>query len=103
MSLELVSVRRWQAGVPPDEPLVRALLAEEGLEAYAWGNAPGEAYAPHVHGYDKVIYVVEGSIAFGLTDGRITLQAGDRLDLPAGVEHAASVGTQGMRCLEAHR
>jgi len=103
MSLELVSVRRWQAEVPPDEALVRALLAEEGLEAYTWGNAPGEVYPPHVHGYDKVIYVVEGSITFGLTDGRITLQAGDRLDLPAGLEHAASVGPKGVRCLEAHR
>jgi quercetin dioxygenase-like cupin family protein len=89
--------------VPPDEALVRALLAEDGLEAYAWGNAPGEAYAPHVHGYDKVIYVVEGSIAFGLIDGRITLQAVDRLDLPAAVEHSTTVGPQAVRCLEAHR
>jgi quercetin dioxygenase-like cupin family protein len=103
MSLEPVNVRRWQAEAPPDEPLVRALLAEEGLDVCAWGNAPREVYAPHLHGYDKVIYVVEGSIAFGLTDGRITLQAGDRRDLPAGVEHAASVGPQGVRCLEAHR
>ncbi len=103
MSLGPVSVRRWQAEVPPDEPLVRALLSEEGLEAYGWGNAAGEVYPPHVHGYDKVIYVIEGSIAFGLAEGRVTLLVGDRLDLPAGVEHAASVGPQGVRCLEAHR
>jgi len=103
MSLERVAVRRWQAEAPPDEALVQALLAEEGLEAFGWGNAAGEIYPPHIHGYDKVIYVVEGSIAFGLPDGRIDLQAGDRLDLPAGVEHAASVGPQGVCCLEAHR
>ncbi len=103
MSLELVSVRRWEAKATPDEALVRALLADEGLEAFGWGNAAGEVYPPHVHGYAKVIYVIEGSIAFALAEGRAALQAGDRLDLPAGVEHAASVGPQGVRCLEAHR
>jgi quercetin dioxygenase-like cupin family protein len=103
MSLDQVAIRRWQAKAPPDEALVRALLGEEGLEAFEWGNAAGEIYPPHVHGYDKVIYVVEGSIDFGLPDGRIDLLAGDRLDLPTGVEHSASVGPQGVRCLEAHR
>jgi quercetin dioxygenase-like cupin family protein len=103
MRLDRVTIRRWQAEAPPDEALVQALLAEEGLEAFRWGNAAGEVYPPHMHGYDKVIYVVEGSIAFGLPEGRASLQAGDRLDLPAGVEHSASVGPQGVRCLEAHR
>ena len=88
MSLELVSVRRWQAEVPPDEALVRALLAEEGLEAFGWGNAAGEVYPPHVHGYDKVIYVIEGSIAFGLAEGRVSA---------AGRGPARSAGGRGAR------
>jgi len=33
----------------------------------------------------------------------IYLQAGDRLDLAAGVMHDAVVGQQGVVCLEAHR
>jgi quercetin dioxygenase-like cupin family protein len=103
MSLERVDVRRWAADAPPDESLLRALLAEEGLEAYSWSNAAGEIYAPHVHGYDKVVYVVRGSIEFGLTDGRVLMQAGDRLELPAGIEHAAVVGPEGVDCLEGHR
>jgi hypothetical protein len=32
----------------------------------------------------------------------VTLNAGDRLDLPAGIVHDADVGPQGVVCLEAH-
>ena len=32
----------------------------------------------------------------------IVLAAGERLDLPAGTTHAASVGATGVTCLEAH-
>jgi hypothetical protein len=34
---------------------------------------------------------------------QLTLKAGDRLDLPAGVVHDAHVGAEGVVCLEAHR
>jgi quercetin dioxygenase-like cupin family protein len=58
-----------------------------------------------MHSYEKVIYVVHGSITFGLPElkQQITLTAGDRLDLPAGILHDAVVGPQGVVCLEAHR
>ncbi|MGD2039143.1 MAG: hypothetical protein PVH28_14730 [Desulfobacterales bacterium] len=53
----------------------------------------------------KVIYVVRGSITFGLPDSgdEITLNSGDRLELPQGVTHNAVVGHEGAACLEAHR
>ena len=53
----------------------------------------------------KVIYVIGGSITFGLpqTGNRVALQAGDRLDLPAGVVHHAIVGEQGVLCLQTHQ
>jgi quercetin dioxygenase-like cupin family protein len=52
-----------------------------------------------------MIYVVEGSITFGLPQEgqRVTLNAGDRLELPASIVHDAVVGPQGVVCLEAHR
>jgi quercetin dioxygenase-like cupin family protein len=77
----------------------------EGLKPYAWSNAPGDVYAAHTHAYHKVIYVVQGSITFGLPrrGEQVTLRTGDRLDLPAGVAHDAVVGPQGVACLEAHR
>jgi len=103
MSLEHASVQRWPAEAPPDEALLRALLAGEGLDVFPWSNAPGELHAPHVHGYGNVLCVVQGSISFGLTDGQVVLEAGDRLELPAGIEHAAVVGPDGVHCLEGHR
>ena len=81
---------------------IRARLTEEGLASSPWSNGPGDRYAAHEHGYDKVIVAAEGSIAFGLVDGPVELVAGDRLELPAGTTHDAIVGPEGVVCLEAH-
>lgn len=79
-------------------------LADEGLAPSTWGNGPGDRYAAHEHGYDKVIVVDQGSITFGLPhEARaIELDEGDRLELPAGTLHDAVVGGRGVVCLEAH-
>jgi quercetin dioxygenase-like cupin family protein len=79
-------------------------LRELGLDASSWGNGPGERYAAHEHGYDKVIAVERGTIQFGLPvrGETIALVPGDRLDLPAGTIHDALVGPTGVSCLEAH-
>ncbi len=80
------------------------IMVKEGLNPYTWSNGPGDVYSAHKHPYHKVIYVVSGSITFGLLeeDNSIDLHAGDRLDLPAGGVHDAVVGQQGVVCLEAH-
>lgn len=79
-------------------------LRAEGLDPSSWSNGPGDRYTAHDHPFDKVIVVAAGSITFGLpADGRsIELEAGDRLDLPAGTAHDAHVGPIGVTCLEAH-
>ena len=79
-------------------------LRAAGLEPGSWSNGPNDRYAAHDHGYDKVIVVDSGSIAFGLPDRSevVVLGPGDRLDLPAGTSHDAVVGREGVRCLEAH-
>ena len=83
---------------------VAARLRAEGFAPSSWSNGPGDRYGAHEHGYDKVIAVVSGSISFGLrADGRsMHLEAGDRLELPAGTAHDARVGPIGVTCLEAH-
>jgi quercetin dioxygenase-like cupin family protein len=79
-------------------------LGHEGLDPGRWSNGPGDRYAAHEHGYDKVIAVERGSIRFGLpgTGDAIELATGDRLELPAGTSHDAVVGAHGVGCLEAH-
>jgi mannose-6-phosphate isomerase-like protein (cupin superfamily) len=98
-------VTPWPDSTPPTEFTLRQLCADEGLSPYPWSNGPHDVYSAHTHSYDKVIYVVRGSITFGLPelDEKLTLNAGDRLDLPAGTVHDAVVGSEGVLCLEAHK
>ena len=81
-----------------------ARLRAEGLAPTTWANGPGDRYAAHEHGYDKVIVALRGSIRFGLpaTGDALDLGQGDRLELPAGTSHDAHVGPAGVECLEAH-
>jgi quercetin dioxygenase-like cupin family protein len=74
----------------------------EGFRATRWMNDPGYVYAAHTHEYDKVVLVMRGSITFQLPgmNEEFQLQPGDRLELPAGIEHRATVGPQGVLCLE---
>ena len=80
---------------------IEAKFAEEGLGPHGWGNGPNYAYGWHSHGYHKVLYCVSGSIVFHTNDGDFPLEAGDRLDVGPGTEHAATVGPDGVECMEA--
>lgn len=98
-------VTPWVASVPPNQSTLWRLMSDEGLSPYSWSNGPHDVYSAHSHSYNKVIYVVQGSITFGLPElgQELTLKAGDRLDLPAGIVHDAVLGSQGVICLEAHK
>ena len=104
MQQRAATVRHWpMEDSEPTETAIRRLLAKEDLEPYRWSNGPGDVYAAHEHPYDKVIYVVSGSILFRVPGKQLELGAGDRLDLPRGTRHDAVVGSEGVVCLEAHR
>jgi hypothetical protein len=81
-----------------------ARLRALGTEPSAWSNGPRDRYGAHEHGYDKTLVCERGSIVFGLVDEsrQIELRPGDRLDLPAGMNHDALVGDEGVTCLEGH-
>lgn len=89
--------------MPDARRLAEEVFAREGLRPHAWSNDAGFRYGWHAHDYDKVLFCVAGSITFHTPDGEAELRAGDRLDLPAGTEHAATVGPGGVSCLEAGR
>lgn len=99
------TVVHWPGDEPATEVAILHMFQSEDLQPYRWSNAPGDVYSAHAHNYHKVIYVVLGSITFGLPrDGQaLRLRPGDRLDLPPGVVHDATVGPEGVVCLEAHR
>lgn len=80
-----------------------AAFREEGLSPQTWSNQPGYMYGEHQHAYHKALVCVEGSITFYTPAGDVRLEPGDRLDLPPGTRHSATVGTSGVTCVEAAR
>ena len=100
-----VNVIPWHHDREPTEAELKKIYAAEGMTPYRWSNGPHDRYQAHTHSYHKVIYVVSGSITFGLPQigESVTLSVGDRLDLPAGIVHDAIVGSRGVVCLEGHQ
>ena len=105
MAKNVIHIEKWAHQHTPTEEELRQILVKEGADPFIWSNEPGDVYAAHEHTYQKTIYIVSGSITFGFPiDGQpITLKVGDRLDLPARIQHNAVVGSDGVVCLEAQR
>ena len=87
----------------PSRPEVESALRAEGLEPTAWANGGDFSYGRHAHDHHKVLVCVSGAIVFHAQGGDVALAPGDRIDLPAGVEHGATVGHEGVECVEAFR
>jgi hypothetical protein len=102
VNISAVDVVR-QRGPVPSRSDIEALLVAEGLSPHTWGNTAGVSYGRHVHGFHKVLVCVSGTIVFHTQAGDIELGPGDRMELPPGVEHAATVGASGVECVEAPR
>ncbi len=83
--------------------LAAEAFAAEGLVPRTWSNEPGYVYAEHQHSFHKVLFCVAGSITFHTAGGDIELGRGDRLDLPPNTPHSATVGRDGVTCMEAPR
>ena len=56
---------RGLSGPDPMADLTRTASCRRS-RPHGWSNGPGDRYAAHDHGYDKVIVVERGSIRFGL-------------------------------------
>ncbi len=80
-------------------------LTGQGYALHAWSNGPGFWYPVHDHPYHKILAVLEGSITFYLPGEKreVAMQAGDRLEIVAGTAHSASVGPDGVTCLEGQK
>jgi quercetin dioxygenase-like cupin family protein len=79
-----------------------AEMTAQGWPVTTWANAPGDIYGRHSHGYEKIPCCLQGSIVFHTPEADVNLAPGDRLVLPPGTTHSATVGPDGVRCAEAH-
>lgn len=95
------SVTPWPDTSHPSREAIQSVFREADLSPTTWSNGPGDRYSAHTHSYHKVLFCVEGSIVFHLDNDDVGLKAGDRLDLAPGVRHAATVGPDGVVCMEA--
>ncbi len=98
-----MSASKTTAAVSGREEAVDRLAAERTSLPRFWSNGPGDTYEWHRHGYHKVLFCLSGSITFHTKRGDVELGPGDRLDLTATTEHAATVGPGGVECVEAAR
>ena len=100
---DVVRITRWTGGQHPTLSTITRQMKQEGLRPYMWMNMPNHRYAVRSHGYNKVLYVVEGTVEVMFPDSnqRVILRAGDRTDIPAGVRHGAIIGKTGAKCVEA--
>ena len=98
-----IAITRWQGSQHPTMSNIIRVMKQEGLRPYTWANTPNHRYAVRSHNYNKVLYVLEGSVEITLPDNnqRVKLRIGDRIDIPAGVRHGTNVGSTGAKCVEA--
>lgn len=89
-------------GPAPGRAQLHERAASDGTRVESWSNGPGDTYSWHQHPYRKVLYCVRGGIVFHTRDGDFELRPGDRIDVDPGTPHAATVGPDGVECVEAH-
>ena len=98
-----VKVTRWYGGQHPTSSIIAQIMQKEGLHPYRWNSSPNTRCAIRSHNYDKVLYVVSGSLELTLpdTNQRTRVGSADRIDIPAGVRHGKHIGSGGAACIEA--
>lgn len=78
----------------------RRKLEEEGFETlYVWEDGPDAFYSDHKHLGDSAHIILDGEMKLTMQGGCGTYRAGDRVDIPAGVAHSATIGPNGCRYL----
>lgn len=83
-----------------DTVQLKETLAQEGFpHIYEWHDEPGVEYPAHAHKGKVSIYILNGGLTFWFSTEEVTLQQGDRFDVPVGKKHTAKVGPDGCTFL----
>jgi len=89
-TLTKIHIDRWESPEPPSLDEMRETLKDEGYEGiHTFRDAPGTQYAHHEHDFIEVRWIYRGEITFGIGEKKITLEPGDRVDIPAHTLHKA--------------
>ena len=74
-----------------DADALRQQLQSEGFNAYQWTGRPGGIYLDYIHTQDEVVCVLSGTAAVKVANAHGTVEAGDRMDVPANTYHSITV------------
>jgi hypothetical protein len=96
------AVERYDGTAPGEEEIAARMRAED-LSPHGWGNGSAIATAGTSTATKKVLYCVRGRIVFHTVGGDIELGPGDKMVLQPHTAHGATVGAEGVRCIEASR
>ena len=77
------------------ERWIQTFENEGFASVYEWQDPAGTVYEPHAHHGKVSLFVTDGSISFDLNGVKQKVTAGERFDVPVGVEHSAVVGPSG--------
>lgn len=83
-----VSVYKWPHEVEPTAELVAAQMAGFGFRSYDLQSVPPWFFrSRHAHDEEEIRGAVSGVTTFHFDEGPVTLEAGDILIIPSGVQH----------------
>ena len=77
-----------------DADALKQQLTSEGFDAYQWTGRPGGAYLDYIHTQDEVVCVLSGTADVKVADEQGTVEAGDRMDVPANTYHSITVTSE---------
>ena len=78
------------------ERYIRQLESEGYSQVYEGQDKPDTVYPPHVHEEKSSMCVTDGTITFEIQGEKTEVTAGNRIDIPANIEHSAVVGPEGV-------
>ncbi len=87
--------------IRPGQVSSMTLTRNAGFDLVLLAFAPGESVSEEEYFGDTLYYLIEGAACVVLPDGRITLEAGQVLRVPAHVEHAVEGASgEGFKLLQ---
>jgi len=79
------------------EKNIQQLESKGFTTVYEWFDEPGKQYPAHSHDHKTSTLISEGSMDVTIGGHTETLKAGDRINIPANVEHAVVVSESGCK------
>lgn len=70
-------------------------IRQDGFEPKLFNDPAGFVYPPHHHKETKLLAFLEGAMEVTVEKEIFNCSAGDKLIIPANIQHAALVGPQG--------